>query len=481
MAVPPYMLEHINESDFSSEKVFYAAKNTLVEHTATLAYLRDCRMTELTTPTVFPIYRPLTTERTQEVDRGAKEDRDFVEKASNLQNLPNPEQDYNNMDPFVPPTYPPIFAPWPEGRSERIYGVVYDAENRTVRDKDFPGPLVHRVGQELNDDNVVNEVWRSMIIVLNFFANVFGWRSYDNQCGDVRMVVHYSKNYMNINWDPVSNYFLFGDGAEGVLYGWYLIDMVGHEFTHAVVAHIAPLLYVGESGALNEHLGDVFGIMARQWFTQQDTDQTDWLFGKGGVLVGDEDRPMGLRSLKAPGTAYTSSILGNDPQPAFFRDFDDKDYRWADTATHLNSGIPNKAFYLVAHGLGGRSGRIPKRCTFLQFADITVDTASELYGLREETTVRDAWNAVGVMHQGPQPGGGSVQSKSSVNSLVERAMTDVISNSMKGTTVRPEDVPRQTIEYDDEATKKFFRIQDEKDRIKMATEAADLDKGCVRN
>lgn len=76
---------------------------------------------------------------------------------------------------------------------------------------------------------------------------------------------------------------------------------------------------------------------------------------------------------------------------------------------HIYSGIPNKAFYLVAKAFGGyswekagqiwwktlRSGRVHANCTFLQFADATVDIAK---GFDHDTAqvVRDAWDAVGV-------------------------------------------------------------------------------------
>ena len=77
---------------------------------------------------------------------------------------------------------------------------------------------------------------------------------------------------------------------------------------------------------------------------------------------------------------------------------------------HIYSGIPNKAFYNIAVALGGyswekagpiwwhalRSGQIPTKCKFKQFADVTVDSAQELYGDDAANKVRDAWNKVGV-------------------------------------------------------------------------------------
>jgi Zn-dependent metalloprotease len=47
------------------------------------------------------------------------------------------------------------------------------------------------------------------------------------------------------------------------------------------------------------------------------------------------------------------------------------------------------------------SGRVPAKCTFLQFADVTVDVAQELFGNDAAKVVRDAWNQVGVSRSGP--------------------------------------------------------------------------------
>lgn len=103
---------------------------------------------------------------------------------------------------------------------------------------------------------------------------------------------------------------------------------------------------------------------------------------------------------------------GKDPQPSHFKDyvptFEDNG------GVHIYSGIPNKAFYLASKGFGGfshekagpiwwktmNSGRIPARCTFIQFADVTVEMAEELYGDEAGKIVRDAWDEVGVTRKG---------------------------------------------------------------------------------
>ncbi len=78
---------------------------------------------------------------------------------------------------------------------------------------------------------------------------------------------------------------------------------------------------------------------------------------------------------------------------------------------HIYSGIPNRAFYLFAVALGGysweragqvwwktmNSGRIPSKCTFIQFAEATSDVAEEMYGPDVGSKCQSAWTQVGVV------------------------------------------------------------------------------------
>ena len=64
--------------------------------------------------------------------------------------------------------------------------------------------------------------------------------------------------------------------------------------------------------------------------------------------------------MKAPGTAFDDKLLGKDPQPGHMDDFVQT---YEDNGgVHINSGIPNHAFYQVAINIGGfaweRAGRI---------------------------------------------------------------------------------------------------------------------------
>ena len=164
--------------------------------------------------------------------------------------------------------------------------------------------------------------------------------------------------------------------------------------------------YQNESGALNEHFADVFGVMVKQWKKGQTAAQADWLIGAG--IMGPATKAKSLRTFKA-GKAYEDDpLLGTDPQPKHLRD---KYKGSADNGgVHINSGIPNHAFYLAAMKIGGRSwlraGRIWYRTMlsltensgFKDMVKTTVAVAATEFGRnsKEHKAVKAAWKAVGL-------------------------------------------------------------------------------------
>jgi len=148
-----------------------------------------------------------------------------------------------------------------------------------------------------------------------------------------------------------------------------------------------------------------------------DARDADWLVGS--ELLTANVRGNGIRSMKAPGTAYDDPVLGKDPQPAHMRDY--VNTTQDNGGVHINSGIPNHAFYLTALEIGGfaweKAGRIwyvtlrdKLRSTsqFLNAAQLTYQTAGELYGVNslEQQAVRKGWEAVGLSVEGGGDGGG---------------------------------------------------------------------------
>lgn len=95
---------------------------------------------------------------------------------------------------------------------------------------------------------------------------------------------------------------VYGDGGSFLNNFTGCIDVIGHEITHAITEHTSPLDYEGQSGALNEHISDVFGIMIKHYVQKEKAIDADWLIGEDCILPGVKG--VALRSMKAPGTAY---------------------------------------------------------------------------------------------------------------------------------------------------------------------------------
>jgi Zn-dependent metalloprotease len=205
---------------------------------------------------------------------------------------------------------------------------------------------------------------------------------------------------------------VYGDGS-GMMFAkgafTRATDVIGHELTHGVTQYTAGLVYHKQPGALNESMSDVFGSLVKQYGRGQTADQADWLIGEG--ILGSAVHGEALRSMKAPGTAFDL-----DRQPAHMDDFqdlpDDDNPHNDHGGVHINSGIPNHAFFLAATAMGGyaweKAGRIwyvtlterlQPFSEFLAAAEATVTVAGELFGdgSQEQDHVRDAWRRVGVL------------------------------------------------------------------------------------
>jgi len=285
-----------------------------------------------------------------------------------------------------------------------------DGPNRTIADAEntetLPGTVVRGEGDEPSGDVAVDEAYDGLGATFSLFSEVYQRNSIDGAGLPLDATVHYGVEYDNAFWD--GERMVFGDG-DGEIFGRFTasLTVIGHELTHGVTQYSAALEYQGQSGALNESISDVFGSLVEQYALGQSTAEASWLIGAG--LFTDEVEGVALRSMKAPGTAYDDDVLGKDPQPDNFADYVETDDD--NGGVHINSGIPNRAFYLAAEALGGnaweRAGQVwydtlglelASDSTFLQFARATVRAAGTRYGesSAEVDAVRSGWTTVGV-------------------------------------------------------------------------------------
>jgi Zn-dependent metalloprotease len=229
---------------------------------------------------------------------------------------------------------------------------------------------------------------------------------------DLVSVVHFRQGYDNAFWN--GERMVYGDGDEDLpaarrIFNRFTIalDIIAHELTHGVTQFEANLVYKDQPGALNESFSDVFGSLVKQRFNSQAADQADWIIGAG--LFTSRVNGVGIRSMKNPGTAYDDPLIGKDPQPGHMNNYVQTDRD--NGGVHINSGIPNKAFYNVAMALGGyaweKAGRIwyvtlteklNANSKFEDAAKATVAVAGDLYGAdsSEQKAVRKGWEDVGI-------------------------------------------------------------------------------------
>ncbi|MFC5679303.1 M4 family metallopeptidase [Aeromicrobium endophyticum] len=282
--------------------------------------------------------------------------------------------------------------------------------DRTISDaagaETLPGDVVRREGDDSTGDVAADEAYDGLGATYALFADVFGRASIDGAGLPLRATVHYGRQYDNAFWDGTQ--MVFGDG-DGQVFGRFTasLSVIGHELSHGVTQYTADLVYAGQSGALNESVSDVFGALVEQYSRGQSAAEASWLIGEG--LFTDQVEGRALRSMSAPGTAYDDDVLGKDPQPATMADY--VDTTDDNGGVHLNSGIPNRAFHLVATALGGNAwdaagpiwydtitGDLPPAATFSDFAAATSAAAAARFGRqsREQRAVVDAWSTVGL-------------------------------------------------------------------------------------
>ncbi len=266
----------------------------------------------------------------------------------------------------------------------------YTASNRTS----LPGSTVTSSSSTFNDPASVDAHAYAQK-VYDFYKSNFNRNSIDGNGLAIRSTTHYSTRYNNAFWNGSQMVYGDGDGSQFIAFSGDL-DVVGHELTHGVTEYTANLEYYGQSGALNESISDIFGntIEGKNW------------------MVGD--------AIYTPGVSGDALRYMDDPtkggQPARMADYNNTS---ADNGgVHTNSGIPNKAYYLLAQGgtFGGVNvtgiGRsqsiqivyraltyyLTSTSNFSNYRSAMVQASTDLYGANstQTTAVKNSLSAVGI-------------------------------------------------------------------------------------
>ena len=269
--------------------------------------------------------------------------------------------------------------------------IVYSAEFGTS----LPGQRVRGESDAATGDAAVDEAFEGSGATYDLYKSVFGRNSIDGNNLPLESTVHYGRGFDNAFWN--GRQMVYGDGDEDLPVSQRLfnrftasLDVIAHELTHGVTQFSANLEYRNQSGALNEHFSDVFGALVKQWKRQQSAQEADWLIGS--ELLTDNVQGTAIRSMKAPGSAYDDPVLGSDPQPSHMNDF--VETTQDNGGVHINSGIPNHAFYRVALRLGGNaweqagliwyraltSGQLATTASFQDVVNLTAAIATRQFG-----------------------------------------------------------------------------------------------------
>ncbi len=312
------------------------------------------------------------------------------------------------------PTMPVVFVDSHTRQIVRSYDnletarsrITYDAKTRTS----LPGTQLRAETQAPVSDAVANQAHDNAGRVYDYFSSALGRDSFDGKGATIKSTVHYNRNYVNAFWNGTQ--MVYGDG-NGVDSGpLTVLDVVGHEITHAVTERSSALVYQNESGALNEAMSDVFGA----------------------AIEAARDGAVSSLTWRIGEECWTPAVAGdslrNMADPAEYGDYDYWPTRYTGTSdnggVHWNSGIANLAFKLAVaggtHPRGKTTINVPAlssngmtainmgakifyrantQCltagsTFQDAAGCTRDAAQAEYGSAAATSISEAWKAVGV-------------------------------------------------------------------------------------
>lgn len=260
----------------------------------------------------------------------------------------------------------------------------------------LPGAVVKRGW--LGWDRAAVSAHANTAVVYDYFSTVLGRTSFDNAGALIEVSIRYapslSRAYNNAYWDPTAAQFVFGN--RGNLQA--ALDVVGHEFTHAVVTSVVgrgdAVLDSGESGALNEAYADIFGMLV------------EGKQGRDRWLIGEDSDDGALRDLSDPGSITT--WLG--PYRARYEDkYTGSQDDWGE---HINSTIFSHAVYRMmtdpatarvtddmwATVFYQSLGKLGTSATFVDGRAALVNTARSLkWTDAQVTAIQTAFDDVGIL------------------------------------------------------------------------------------
>lgn len=282
---------------------------------------------------------------------------------------------------------------------EQFTGGIYTATaNNTTSDNFEPVDIVS--GNNAWNNPTAVSAHSNAGIAYEYFRQTFGRNSIDGFGGNIISFINMADDdgggLDNAFWN--GQFMFYGDGRQAFSSLAKALDVAGHEMSHGVIQGTANLEYQGESGALNESFADIFGTMI---------DRDDWNVGE--EVVNGQIFPSGaLRNMMNPNNGG-SNLNDRGWQPAHVN----QQYLGNEDngGVHINSGINNKAFYLVATQLGKEQAEqiyyhaldnyLTRSSQFIDARLAIIRSAQENYGSNAAAVVASAYDQVGILDGTP--------------------------------------------------------------------------------
>lgn len=234
-----------------------------------------------------------------------------------------------------------------------------------------------------------------------YFKNTFNRESISgngqNILSFINVADEFGNSYGGAFWNGLGIFYGNGDNSFTSLGKG--LDVAGHEMSHGVVQSTADLEYRDEPGAMNESFADIFGAMI---------DRDDWQVGEDVVRL--SAYPSGaLRDISDPHNGAATGDFNRGWQP---RHYNERFTGPEDNGgVHLNSGIPNYAFYLFATDPNVGKARaeqvyyralttyLTRSSGFDELRLAVVKSADDLYNASVVAAARSAFDQVGITNE----------------------------------------------------------------------------------
>lgn len=197
----------------------------------------------------------------------------------------------------------------------------------------------------LSGNSDVDLAWEYTKATYDFYSSVLGRDSIDNKGMRLISLVNYCPigecPFQNAYWNGTQMTYGAGFAAAD--------DVIGHELTHGVTERTAGLFYYFQSGAINESMSDVFGELIDQSYVGHSNDDLSMKWQLG------EDLPVSIgiiRSMSTPATYQQPDKMTDTSYYVNYATPDSPSYGGSNDSggVHTNSGVNNKAAYLMTDG-----------------------------------------------------------------------------------------------------------------------------------